>query len=92
MIIKIVFSKHLISFHVHAHKISSLQTYKILKCSTKDLQEEENRASPGRFAAAEQHVSKIIKHLPARQSSLSAILSPQARLVTQSNKRLGETL
>ena len=61
-------------------------TYKILKRSTKDLQEEEEKASPGRFKAANQHVTKIISslpdHSPSRQSSLSEILAPQARLAS----------
>ncbi|KAL5252655.1 hypothetical protein ACHWQZ_G015441 [Mnemiopsis leidyi] len=48
-----------------------------------DLQEEEEKASPGRFKAANQHVTKIISslpdHSPSRQSSLSEILAPQVR-------------
>ncbi|KAL5252664.1 hypothetical protein ACHWQZ_G015441 [Mnemiopsis leidyi] len=45
--------------------------------------EEEEKASPGRFKAANQHVTKIISslpdHSPSRQSSLSEILAPQVR-------------
>ncbi|KAL5252657.1 hypothetical protein ACHWQZ_G015441 [Mnemiopsis leidyi] len=47
------------------------------------IQEEEEKASPGRFKAANQHVTKIISslpdHSPSRQSSLSEILAPQVR-------------
>ncbi|KAL5252653.1 hypothetical protein ACHWQZ_G015441 [Mnemiopsis leidyi] len=55
----------------------------IRKSNENDLQEEEEKASPGRFKAANQHVTKIISslpdHSPSRQSSLSEILAPQVR-------------